>query len=361
MESRHKILLVDDDPGVVELYRQLLAELPSQPEIFTATSGTRAMAMLKAESFRLLICDLRMPKMDGLQVLSIVRRQFPELRTVVMTAVQDEQFRSRAYALGVDLFWLKPDTQQNMQMFLQCIESLLGRDNEGGFRGVQSKSLMDLIQMECLAQSSTRLRITRGALVGQIWIQSGELIDAEVEGARGEAAFGRILGWKSGTFENLPADPGRERTITKSVNALLLETAQAMDETTAPTPADSAEQAEEADHRKTVWRLAALTRGGVEYVVTLPQEPPQQAEGWGTEATAELVGWMRQALQTCQQLAQRLEAGPLSHLEGRGLHGRIVLLPHNDKAFLVGWPAQAQMEAPRLIEQSKQLVISWDS
>ena len=153
MESRHRILILDDDPDVLTLYKEMLAQLPSRPEIHTATTGTRAMALLDAEAFRLLICDLKMPKMDGLQVLSIVRRRFPELRTVVMTGVQDEEFRSRAYALGVDMFWLKPDTQQNMQMFLECLESLLGRDATSGFRGVQSKSLMDIIQMESLSQS----------------------------------------------------------------------------------------------------------------------------------------------------------------------------------------------------------------
>src|SRR6185437_993666 len=206
METRHKILVLDDDPVFLELYKEWLEQLPSKPEITTCTSGARAMALLEAEPYRVLICDLKMPQMDGLQVLSIVRRRFPELRTVVMTGVANEEFRSRAYSLGVDLFWLKPDTQQNMEMFLQCIESLLGRDEEGGFRGVQSKSLMDLIQMECLSQSSTVLRITRGSLTGRIWIASGELIDAETEGVRGENAFKRILEWKSGTFENLPTE-----------------------------------------------------------------------------------------------------------------------------------------------------------
>src|SRR5579872_152506 len=303
MESRHKVLIVDDDPAVLELYRDLLSQLPSRPEIFTTTSGSRALAMLKSEGFRLLLCDLKMPRMDGLQVLSIVRRSFPELRTVVMTAVHNEEFRSRAYALGVDLFWLKPDTQQNMEMFLQCIESLLGRDEESGFRGVQSKSLMDLIQMECLSQSSTVLRITRGSLTGRIWIVSGELIDAETDGARGETAFRRILEWKSGTFENLPAEPSRERTITKPANALLLEAAQAMDEIAAP-ETQSTEDAEASDHKKTVWRLASLTRAGADFVVSMPQGTDGKAEGWGTEATQELGVWMQQALEACHKLGR---------------------------------------------------------
>src|SRR2546425_13096587 len=110
------------------MYREILAQLPSRPEIFTANSGTRAMAMLESEPFTLLISDLRMPKMDGLQVLSIVRRKFPDLRVVVMTAVTDEQYRSRAYAMGVDLFWEKPNTPEEIKLFQECIASLLGRE-----------------------------------------------------------------------------------------------------------------------------------------------------------------------------------------------------------------------------------------
>ena len=165
MDSRHKILLLDDDPELLEMYKEMLSQLPSRPEIHTATAGARAMALLEAEPFRLLICDLKMPKMDGLQVLSIVRRRFPELRTVVMTAIQDEEFRSRAYALGVDLFWLKPDTQQNMKMFLECLESLLGREGEGGFRGVQSKGLIDI-------KASER----NGPVVGVIFLRGEEQV-----------------------------------------------------------------------------------------------------------------------------------------------------------------------------------------
>jgi hypothetical protein len=245
-----------------------------------------------------------------------------------------------------------------MEMFLQCIESLLGRDEEGGFRGVQSKSMMDLIQMECLSQSSTVLRVTRGSLSGRIWILSGELIDAETEGVRGETAFRKILEWKSGTFENLPVEPGRERTITKPANALLLEAAQAIDEIAAP-EAQSPEDVEQADHRKTVWRLAALTRAGADFVVSMGNQSDDKAEGWGTEATQELGVWMRQAMEACGKLAHDLQVGSMAQLEGRTIDHRFVLLPEEKKTYLVGWPCETK--ATQLSEQSKQLVASWDS
>ena len=252
----------------------------------------RALGLLDAEPFRLLVCDLKMPRMDGLQVLSIVRRRFPELRTVVLTGLEDEEFRSRAYALGVDLFWLKTDMQQNTQMFLDCLESLLGRDMEGGFRGIQSKSLMDIIQMECLSRSSTVLRITRGPLVAKLWIQDGELIDAEAEGARGEAAFRRILAWKSGTFENLPAEPERERTIIKPVNALLLESAQTIDETANPVePGIHRANRSSQDHletrpararrRRICRRRSAEGQGEIEALGTQSAEPTGRLDAAG--------------------------------------------------------------------------------
>jgi CheY-like chemotaxis protein len=356
MEVPHKILLLDDDPELLDMYREVLRQLPSCPEIHTATSGARAIALLEAEAFRLLICDLKMPKMDGLQVLSIVRRRFPELRTVVLTAVQDEEFRSRAYALGVDLFWLKPDTQQNMKMFIECLEALLGRDAEAGFRGIQSKSLMDIIQMEGISQSSTVLRVTRGALVGKIWLQNGELIDAEAEGARGEAAFRRILGWKSGTFESLPPEPQRERTINKSVNALLLETAQAIDEVAHPDPSDSVEQT---DHRKTVWRLSLLTREGAEFVVSVPAAGQAVAEGWGTQSTEPVAAWVQRLGEAARRIGEHIEAGPLSFAEGRSLDRLVVVLPRKEKNYLVSWPPGTP--ADRLVDKTRQLVASWES
>ena len=355
MEKRHTILLLDDDNDWLTLGREMLAALPSRPEILTANNGKRALSLLESEPVRLLICDLKMPRIDGLQILSIVRRRYPELRTVVLSGLEDEDFRSRAYALGVDLFWIKMEMQRNSKLFIECLESLLGRDDEPGFRGIQSKSLMDIIQMECLSRSSSVLRITRGPLVAKLWIQDGELIDAEAEGACGEAAFRRILAWKSGTFENLPAEPGHSRNITKPVNALLLETAQDMDEQANPVTLESQEQSA---HRKTVWKLALLTREGAEFVISIPPEGLGEPEAIGTQNITQLVKWTRHAAALARRLGERLEAGPVIQVAGQNMERQVLVLDREDRLFLVGWPT----EMPgNLLEKSRKLVASWDS
>jgi CheY-like chemotaxis protein len=356
MDTPHKILILDDDADWLDLCREIFAQLPSKPEIRTVASSSRALGILDSEPFRLLICDLKMPRMDGLQVLSVVRRRFPELRTVVLSGLEDEEFRSRAYALGVDLFWLKSDMQRNSKMFMDCLESLLGTNADGGFRGIQSKGLMDIIQMECLSRSSTVLRITRGPLVAKLWLLEGELIDAEAEGARGEVAFRRILAWKSGTFENLPAEPKRERTITKPINALLLESAQAMDEIA--NPSDESQFAD-ASHRKMIWKLSLLTREGAEFVIAVPSADQGEVEALGTQSTDQLAAWTRRAAEVARQLGEKIEAGPLLHVTGQNVEKQLLVLPRGDKSFLVGWPPAAA--ANQLLEQSKKLVASWDS
>jgi hypothetical protein len=232
----------------------------------------------------------------------------------------------------------------------------LGRELDGGFRGIQSKSLMDIIQMECLSRSSTVLRISRGPLIAKMWIQDGEVIDAETEGARGEAAVRRILAWKSGTFESLPAEPGRERTITKPINALLLESAQTIDESANVTEPESMEQD---IHRKTVWKLGLLMREGAEFVVSVPLDGQGVPEALGTQSSAQLANWTRLVANVTKHLGERIEAGPLSHVAAKGLDRQLLIFPSERKSVLVGWPpGDATGE---ILEKSKRLVASWDS
>ena len=337
-KTRHKILLLDDDPDLLDMYREILSGLPSKPEVRTSASGPRAMAMLESDTFRLLICDLKMPKMDGLQVLSIVRRKHPELRTVVLTSVADEQFRSRVYALGVDLFWQKPATDQEIHLFSDCIESLLGQGAEPGFRGVHSKSLVDIIQLECISQSSSVLRITNGPLAGKIWITNGELVDAETDGATGEAAFKKILAWRAGSFETLAAEPEHPRRIQSSYNALLLETAQEIDELLG----DEAQALAEGRSTKAASRLAPLAQvEGVEFVLSAAAASADgtkvRVESRGLENPDKLGMWTRKTIDRFRGVGERLHAGPLEQITGLGLQRNVALARLSDADICAGW------------------------
>jgi CheY-like chemotaxis protein len=355
MAPRPKILLLDDDEDVLELYREMFRSLPSQPEIHTATSGARAISLLEGEPFHLLISDLNMPRVDGLQVLTIVRRKFPQLRTAVLTAVADEQFRMRAYAMGIDLFLEKPNNHKEIVFLLDCVESLLGAQQANGFRGVQSKGLVDIIQLECLSQSSSVLRIINTSnqmLHGRVWIQQGAIIDAEVSDLTGSEAFQKILSWKTGHFEILPPEPGRPQRITTSYQGLLLETAQAIDE-----------KQTEADQTTGAIPPSKLTElgqfNGVEYAVEFSLEDKKSIMSWGLEEPEETAQWKRETIERFRDLGESLQAGPLVRMEATGPGRQFSIWARAENYLCVGFHRSVSPDLMR--ETMKKIVAKWAS
>ena len=356
--------MVDDDPDLLEVYRDTIAGLPSRPDVDVATSGARALAMLEKNEYRLLVSDLNMPKMDGLQLLSVVRRKWPELRTVVLTSIADEQFRSRVYALGVDLYWGKPNSDQEMAQFLECMESLLGREFEGGFRGVQSKSLVDLVQLECISQGSTVLRITNGPFTGRIWVNTGEVIDSETEELRGEAAFQRILRWKAGNFEFLPAEPHRPRTIFKPYNALLLETAQAIDEinNSSDTTIRNRNEVVANGHNGHIGNgassLSALVQtDGVEFALKMVAET--KVDSRGLDNPERIANWTRQSINRFRTLGESLQAGALEQITGIGPQRNVTVANKGGTDLCVGW--KQELDSAELRDRMNKIVTLWAS
>ena len=132
MAAKQRILILDDETDILEIYQEILTRLPNQPEIVTTDSGAQAIALIESQPFNLMLLDLRMPHMDGFQVLAIVRRKFPSLRVVVMTGSDDEQFRARAYAMGIDLFFEKPKTGKEIINF---VDAIAGKDCKPVYTG----------------------------------------------------------------------------------------------------------------------------------------------------------------------------------------------------------------------------------
>jgi hypothetical protein len=238
-------------------------------------------------------------------------------------------------------------------MFLDCLESLLGHEVEDGFRGVQSKSLVDIIQLECLSQCSSVLRITNGPLTGKIWIQDGELCDATADALTGEAAFHKILSWRAGVFETLPAEPARPRTIHKPYNALLLESAQALDESRS----ESANNGTEKFLKSPLMDSAQIE--GVEFVLALKAGEGGKQEARGLENPDQVAAWTRQALERLRGLGERLQAGPFAQAECLGPQRHVSLGWCDGAEFCVGW--RNTMSAEHVRARMKKVLALWAS
>jgi CheY-like chemotaxis protein len=107
------ILVVDDEPDVAALFRQRFRREARQG-IYTmhfAASGTEALKLL-SEGIEphpiVILSDINMPGMDGLTLLGAIKKRFPDLPVMMVTAYGDDERRRRASQLGAAEFLTKP-------------------------------------------------------------------------------------------------------------------------------------------------------------------------------------------------------------------------------------------------------------
>jgi hypothetical protein len=229
---------------------------------------------------------------------------------------------------------------------------------------VQSKSLVDIIQLECLSQNSCALKITNGHKDGRIWIQSGEVFDAEVPGLTGEPAFQRILGWKTGSFEVLPADPGRVRSIFASYQGLLLNSAQVFDEAASQevTVATSSEHpvtsgSGSADTAALLTEASQIS--GVEFVLCIAPGDKSKEDFWGLDNPKPMADFARETLEKFRALGERLQVGELQQVIGSGPQRKVTMARCGKMELCVGFPPAFSTD--QLQETLNSILAKWDS
>ena len=102
------VLIVDDEPAILELVRFTLED--THVRIFEAADGAAALALARAERPDIVLLDVRLGHLDGVEVCRRIRLD-PELaatRIVMLTAADQESDRARGLAAGADEYLSKP-------------------------------------------------------------------------------------------------------------------------------------------------------------------------------------------------------------------------------------------------------------
>ena len=95
-----RILFVDDEPNVLAGLRRLLYPLRDQWDMAFAGSGREALQRLEESAFDVLVTDLRMPEMTGVELLGRVRQRFPQITRIVLSGIADLELTLRAATLA---------------------------------------------------------------------------------------------------------------------------------------------------------------------------------------------------------------------------------------------------------------------
>lgn len=225
-DALKKILIVDDEEDMVWSLRQNINNERLQVEIFTAASGEEALKVLSSNHIDLVLTDIRMPGMSGLDLLLEVKNRFPYTMVIIMTAFPSNEFKKEALLRGSLHFIEKPFDIKELR---DLIRHALREENV--FKGtVAGVGLSDVIQINGLSRATSLLRVKQGEHLGIIYFQEGQVVHAICDELDGEEAFFRIMQFKGGRLDSMSYTDLPIRTINAPVEALIIEAARRMDE-----------------------------------------------------------------------------------------------------------------------------------
>ena len=107
-----KILIVDDDKGVCESLEELLRMEEFQAD--SAGSGEIALEALSGEKYDLVLLDIRMPGIDGVEVMHEIRKYHPDTRIIIITGYGSLESAIEAIRSGAQDYMLKPYTAEDI-------------------------------------------------------------------------------------------------------------------------------------------------------------------------------------------------------------------------------------------------------
>ncbi len=114
-----KVLMVEDDPDITELLEEYLGRYGI--ELFSVGSPSAGLEKLRLERYDLMLVDLGLPEMDGLELCRIVKEHYPELPVIVSTARANVSDKVVAFEIGVDDYVAKPYEPRELVARIQAL------------------------------------------------------------------------------------------------------------------------------------------------------------------------------------------------------------------------------------------------
>ena len=231
-QKRKQFLFVDDDAAFLSDIRTLFGQLAHGTwEIHTALNHAQALAHLQQQRADVIVLDIGMPVVDGVQFLRLLNRTHPGHAVVMLTGYGSNETRQECLDNGALLFLEKPNAPGGYESIFAALDALAGVPGSEGFHGVMRRvGLQEVLQMECLGMKSSPLDIFTGKVRGRIYIHDGVIIHAEKGALQGEVALYSLLALRGGEFNLLPFTKPPQRTIQGQWEFLLMEAARLRDE-----------------------------------------------------------------------------------------------------------------------------------
>ena len=169
----YKALVVDDEPIILEGFDNLISWEEFGIEISAkAENGKAALQIVREEEIDLLITDIRMPEMSGLELLKTIRQEGKSIKVIILSGYDDFQYVKEASKYGIENYLLKPIEENELEETLLHLTEKLENEQK------QQNRLQESYQ---LLRSNILYRWITGAIGEEELTMRAEFLDISLE------------------------------------------------------------------------------------------------------------------------------------------------------------------------------------
>ncbi|MCP4153007.1 MAG: response regulator [bacterium] len=189
------ILIVDDDKNFLLSLVDGLQVYKNYFEVLTAENGREAVRVLESKKIALMITDLKMPEMDGFQLLAYMVTHHPEIPVIVMTAFVTPEREDELMNLGSFKFLEKP---LDFNVLVAKIFEGMEASTHYFTKVVSLCSFLKTLEIE---KKTCTITVKSKGRMGYLYFFNGELTEGETDYLQGEEAIADIVTWEAAEVE----------------------------------------------------------------------------------------------------------------------------------------------------------------
>ena len=221
------VLIVDDEASLLLTFQKAFERLKDRYKLFTAENGKRAVEILEAHPIDICVTDIRMPVMDGFELLVVMNSRFPTVPVIVMSAYGSKELVEKLESIGGMIRFLEKPI--SIDRLIESIEQVLQQGAQSGsMTGISVASFLQLLEME---EKTALIEVQTTGKKGLFYFHEGALYDAVCGEKLGEEAAIEMILWDKVRiqFKQLP-DKKILRRIQTDIMPLLMEAYRRKDE-----------------------------------------------------------------------------------------------------------------------------------
>jgi twitching motility two-component system response regulator PilG len=223
LPSKKTILIVDDEEAIRSTVEEALEDYKEWISVLAAGDGKQAIEHLNAAKVDLVLTDLKMPEMDGFELLAYISRYFSNMVVLVMTGFGSSAITTRLEHMGIPNYLDKPI---NLNALVDRILVGLEDSSKGYLNGFSLTNFLQAVEVE---QKTMSIMANSKGQIGYLHVVDGELINADTDMLKGEEAAVEIISWEDAEIKILNLRSEDKKIDTPLMN-LLLEASRSTDE-----------------------------------------------------------------------------------------------------------------------------------